>query len=396
MNKHEYNPGNQEHGYFAPFGWEHWPQYPMWSYQFRRGLGEIQEGGGAVSEVFQAANRMTPGDDESWHKEYTRIAERNRLRGNNEYGIGHVQTARNCWLRAANYYRQAEFWLDGNDPRRIETFDKGEECTTNFIKSLSPAGEVIDIPYEDGKPLRGYFIRSPYGGEKQGVLISFGGLDSHKDELWFMTGHGAIQRGLSVFMVDGPGQGRSIRHHGLKGRYDFEVAASRCVDYLLTRKDIDEKRIAISGSSLGGYYAIRAACKEPRIAACITHGAIWDFHETLENWQEGHPLERHFLWVFGKETIEEVIEYVRKFDLRPILKDFKKPYLIIHGGHDVLGVQAAGKLYDASKAAGVDVTFRVVTEDETGADHCQHDNPTIGQELMIDWLIDKFYGKQTV
>jgi hypothetical protein len=32
-------------------------------------------------------------------------------------------------------------------------------------------------------------------------------------------------------------------------------------------------------------------------------------------------------------------------------------------------------------AKGVDVTLRLVSEDETGAEHCQHDNPTIGQEL---------------
>lgn len=39
------------------------------SYQFRRGLGETQEGGGAVSECFQAACRMIPGDADSWHVE---------------------------------------------------------------------------------------------------------------------------------------------------------------------------------------------------------------------------------------------------------------------------------------------------------------------------------------
>jgi hypothetical protein len=39
---------------------------------------------------------------------------------------------------------------------------------------------------------------------------------------------------------------------------------------------------------------------------------------------------------------------------------------------------------------GVDVTLRLVTEEETGADHCQHDNPTIGQEIMLDWLVDRF------
>ena len=59
-------------------------------------------------------------------------------------------------------------------------------------------------------------------------------------------------------------------------------------------------------------------------------------------------------------------------------------------GHDVLTVTQARKVYDYGKAKGVDVTLRLVAEDETGAEHCQHDNPTIGQELMADWLADRF------
>jgi len=68
----------------------------------------------------------------------------------------------------------------------------------------------------------------------------------------------------------------------------------------------------------------------------------------------------------------------------------KCPYLIVHGGHDVLGVASARKVADYAKSKGVDVTLRFLTEEETGADHCQHDNPTIGQELMADWLADVF------
>ena len=63
--------------HFEPFGWHHWPESPWFSYQFRRGLGETQEGGGAVSEVFQAASRIDPTSEESWHKEWLRIADRN-------------------------------------------------------------------------------------------------------------------------------------------------------------------------------------------------------------------------------------------------------------------------------------------------------------------------------
>ena len=32
--------------HYEPFGWHHWPEHPWLSYQFRRGLGETQEGGG--------------------------------------------------------------------------------------------------------------------------------------------------------------------------------------------------------------------------------------------------------------------------------------------------------------------------------------------------------------
>jgi hypothetical protein len=37
--------------HYEPFGWHHWPEHPWLAYQFRRGLGETQEGGGSVSEV---------------------------------------------------------------------------------------------------------------------------------------------------------------------------------------------------------------------------------------------------------------------------------------------------------------------------------------------------------
>ena len=34
--------------------------------------------------------------------------------------------------------------------------------------------------------------------------------------------------------------------------------------------------------------------------------------------------------------------------------------------------------------------MRILQPEETGAEHCQHDNPTIGQEVMCDWLADLF------
>ena len=181
-----------------------------------------------------------------------------------------------------------------------------------------------------------------------------------------------------------------IRRHGLKARFDFEVPVGRCIDWLEKRDDVDPNRIALSGSSLGGFYAARAAAFEHRLAACISHGAIWDLTKNLAAYDPVHPLVRHFYWVFGADSMPEVIEKAANFKLAGIIQNIKCPYLVIHGGHDVLGVAASKQVYDAAKAAGVDATLRLTSEDETGADHCQHDNPTLGQELMIDWLADRF------
>jgi hypothetical protein len=222
------------------------------AYQFRRGLGETQEGGGTVSECFQAASRMIPGDKESWHAEWMRVGDRNHRRGDEAERAGHIRTAQNCWLRAAEYYRQAEFWLGADDPRRLRTFETMEACSRKFLRQLTPPGEVVEVPYEQGVSLCAYFVRAPFAIAKQPVLISMGGLDSIKDEMWFMQAHGALQRGISVLMIDGPGQGGTLRRHKVVTRHDYEVPVGRCIDYLATRADVDMSRIAVCGSSLGG------------------------------------------------------------------------------------------------------------------------------------------------
>ena len=379
--------------HFEPYGWHHWPEHPWMAYQFRRALGETQEGGGAISECFQAASQMVPGDKESWHKEWLKVADRNHQRGDEAEKAGHIQTARNCWLRAVDYYRSAEFWLDGNDPRRLATFTKCEQCSQKFGKYLTPPTEVVSIPYEGNVSLYAYYLRAPYKIEKQPVLISFGGLDSFKDELYFMTGHGALQRGISVLMVDGPGQGGTLRRHKVPTRFDYEVPVGRCIDYLETRNDIDLDHIAVSGSSLGGYYAARAGSFEHRLAAAISHGAIWSVGE-LWGEDESHGLAGHIKWVFGVSSMKEASVKARDFKLEGVLEKMKCPYLIVHGGYDVLGLNRATTVYEYAQAQGVDVTLKLLSAEETGAEHCQHDNPTIGQEYMLDWLVDIFGIKE--
>lgn len=377
--------------HYEPYGWHHWPAHPWMAYQFRRALGEAQEGGGSVSECFQAASKMVPGDRESWHREWLAVAERNDHRGDAAEAAGHVHTAKACWLRSVDYYRSAEFWLDPDDPRRLETFTK---CETAFQKAgryFMPPVERVEIAYEDGQHLSGYFINAPASQPKQPVLIGFGGLDSFKEELLFMIGNGALSRGISCLLVDGPGQGATLRRLHIPTRVDYEVPVARCIDYLETRPDVDTTRIAVSGSSLGGYYAARAGAFEHRLAAVISHGAIWNLSEFWQGWGEDHALARHIKWVFGTETMAEAMDKCHDFKLEGVLENIQCPYLILHGGHDVLGVRQATETCEYARTHGVDATLKLLTADETGAEHCQHDNPALGMEHMSDWLTEVFH-----
>jgi pimeloyl-ACP methyl ester carboxylesterase len=94
--------------------------------------------------------------------------------------------------------------------------------------------------------------------------------------------------------------------------------------------------------------------------------------------------------VTGARSMRELPQVVKNFRLEGALENMRCPYLILHGGHDVLGVAQAKVVADYAEAKGVNVTFRVVSEEETGADHCQHDNPTLGQEIIADWLVKLF------
>jgi dienelactone hydrolase len=379
--------------HYEPYGWQHWPEHPWLSYQFRRALGETQEGGGSVSESFLAASRMKPGDKESWHKEWNVIAHANLQRGYEAEAAGHLITAKHYWLKACNQFRSAEFWLGAHDERRLATFLKCEESFQAAGACFDPPIEHVEVPYLDGQTLAAYFVRSPAAKSvdaRQPVLIAFGGLDSFKEELYFMVGRGALERGISCLLVDGPGQGATLRKLGIHTRFDYEVPVAACIDYLETRDDVDASRIAASGSSLGGYYIARAAAFEPRLAAAVSHGAVWAVNEIWGDADETHGLAGHIKWVFGAGSMREALEMGKAFTLEGIVGRIRCPYLIVHGGFDVLGVRQARHTYDAAREAGVDVTLRLVQEEETGAEHCQHDNPTLGQDAVGDWLADRF------
>lgn len=71
----------------------------------------------------------------------------------------------------------------------------------------------------------------------------------------------------------------------------------RCVDALLARADVDPKRVAVIGFSLGGHNALFTAAFDTRISAAVTVCGWTPFHDyyggkKLENWAQDRYMPR--------------------------------------------------------------------------------------------------------
>jgi dipeptidyl aminopeptidase/acylaminoacyl peptidase len=191
--------------------------------------------------------------------------------------------------------------------------------------------------------------------------------------------------------VDGPGNGEAIRFRDMPLRYDYEVAGTAAFEYLAARPDVDAKRIGVMAISLGGYYASRCASREPRFAACVAWGAIWDYHATWKHRIEAaYQLSLsvagdHIAWVLGVDDVDQALTKLEDFKLEGVVGDLKCPLLITHGERDAqIPVEDARRLY---AAAGSDnKTLRIFSQEEGGAQHCQIDYSIRGASFIADWL----------
>ena len=100
-------------------------------------------------------------------------------------------------------------------------------------------------------------------------------------------------------------------------------------------------------------------------------------------------IHMHGRWVLGQQSPQDVIKRAAAFDLEGVATKIECPLLIVQGELDLFGAEAAQQLYDHTREAGVDVTLKWFTAEETGAQHCQVDNPTLGMEYICDWLSEQ-------
>ena len=365
---------------------ELFPGNREWSIQILRLIAQAPYGGSDLGETLRTVERIQPGDGPGW------VAAWQALGGQTEEGAraardrGHAATARGGFFRASAYYRQADFFLSGDDERKKTLFLDAKRCFLAGAGLHHPSIEPIEVPF-GAETFAGYFChpRHPRGARAPGVVM-LGGADSLAEELFFFGGNQITERGMALLLIDTPGRGSSLRLKGIRTRPDYEKPVGAVIDYLRSRPEVDPDRIGLAGVSMGGYYAPRVAAFDGRIRAMVLNCGAFDLVEDLFDF---FPAIQHQMrWLVGARTIAEAREAFRPFTLREVAGRIRCPTLIEHGEDDfIMRVEGARRLYEAIGSR--DKALKTWSREEGGAVHCGFDNWAGLFPHMFDWLADR-------
>jgi pimeloyl-ACP methyl ester carboxylesterase len=354
---------------FRSEGWIQWPDNEDLSIEFMRLLGSAQEGGATVSECFLTASRIDARDADSWHREWKKIADASSERGDAALNNANVLTARSNWLRSANYHQASMLNIDPVDRRAQVARASIQSCIRKYVGQL-PCAETVEIPWVEDYPLEGYFLRA---GDRAPVVICIGEPGHRKEEYLYKTARYAHDRGMSLLAVDlwGPGGGSDFEN--IAGRCDLETAICSVMDFLTTRDDVDEGKVAIVGD-VGSSFVARGVALDQRFAAAVCDGGIWDMHE------------RHFL--MGRLAQNSGVAGQNSYS--GIVRQLRCPVLVTVGEHGWLEADQVTELFEQVRGNHPDISLKFFRASETAASQGHSDNPTLANEFIFDWLAHRF------
>jgi alpha-beta hydrolase superfamily lysophospholipase len=400
------------------------------SYRLLCAIGKTPYGGADIGECVSTAYRIKDGDFESWCNEWLKTARRIEEIGNQSLESGHIISAKEAYLRASNYYTEAEFYLhkDPSDDRIIQTYTKAVETFRKAANYFSHGFEAIEVPYSSNQDnetekttLPGFLYTVDNKAIQRPILIICTGFDGIQESLYSSNVVAALSRGYNCLTIEGPGQGREIRKQKLPFRPDWEKVVSPFIDFLLRNKGnlIDSQHIGIMGISMGGYFAPRVAAYDNRISACIANDGVIDFSKSftqhlppiiLQALKEGNSElvntiiqvitsfsphatwgYTHGMWVFDAKTPFDLINKSYSYSLnKEDIQRIKCPTLVLEAEEDIYYKGQAKTLFNELICQKEHILF---TKEEGAEIHCHSASLYLLNQRIFDWL-DKVWKNE--
>jgi dienelactone hydrolase len=312
---------------------------------------------------------------------------------------GHRISAGEKFGRAALYYAVAERMLAHGFDERMATYRRALELFALARLHGRENCERVEIPYGDAH-LAGLLVRAEGVNGPAPIVVVMNGLDSTKELLQkSVKGVMFARRGVSALFIDQPGTGEALRLHGMPAVANTEAWASRVVDWLEKRPDVNPARIGAFGVSLGGYYCPRAVAFEPRFVCGAVWGANHDWREVQQARlrREGeNPVPhywKHVQWVFGAHDMDDFFAKAADMHLNGVLDRIRVPFLVTHGeGDRQIPLKYAHQTFEQLVNCPKKDLF-IFTEREGGVEHTSLDNPQNAGNLIADWMAEQLGGR---
>jgi len=381
---------------------EYFPNNYVWNLSVNLALaagatmGEVDR---ACRPLLEAAARGADAGTEAFFAAWCAVGDQLTALAKVDEAAGRKLTAGEKYGRAAMYYLTAERMVHHNNTARKKIYALMLECFQHYMTLTRQPAKRVEIPYKGGV-IAGYLHHAESVRGPTPCAVFLNGLDSIKEMTYRIgLGQALAKRGVATLFIDQPGTGEALRLHKLTAVIEVEQWASVVVDYLQTReKSIDPERIGISGWSMAGYYAPRAAAFEPRFKFCVAFGAQYDFGDVQRKrlaQTAQNPVPHywdHVQWVWGQDSRDAWIDYSTGITLRGILDRIKVPTLVVHGENDrQINVSYAQALFnDLVNAPKKELKIFRVTDG--GIEHCGADAIDNPRDYIADWIAEVIGG----
>lgn len=245
---------------------------PDVNFQALFALGGAGQHSSDVGEVLTAVNTINKAglSSQTYTDTFNSWGDRLISQATNAGGKGQKETQRFRALRASSYYEQALYFVLGtrNPDNEKSVYLAFRQAWDIFAKNCSPPAVLTTVPY-GRTALPVWFFRPDASAKRRPTLILTNGSDGQNTDMWTYGVAAALQRGWNAVVYDGPGQGEVLFVNEVPMTTRWENVVRPIVDFLVKRDDVDSERVAISGFSLGGALAPRAAAFDNRLAAVV-------------------------------------------------------------------------------------------------------------------------------
>lgn len=380
-------------------------------YEALRALGYAATGGADINEILVSLGGVKAGDTEAWYGAWSGLAQRTEAASStceaDPRGRGRML------LKASNYHRTSEFFLRGDDPRKLPAYQASVRAFDAGLRALEVAIERIAVPYQ-ASALDTIYL--PGSARARTLVVMVNGYDSTKEETYFALGSEALARGYSFLSYDGPGQGGALRIAGLRMTHDWAPVNRAVLDVVLARHP-EIETVVLVGYSLGSVFATKAAADDSRVGYLVHYDVFHDFAKAVGADLPGHfrdgifraegptPLSRRMLrmamrfstsidwsmrhgaWAMGTgDDYAAAFNSYRHYEIAADAPRVRAPVLLLAGATDhFVPIEMARASRDAFRGSR-DVTVIEYSRQSGGGEHCQVGATTLWTSDLFAWL----------